>query len=200
MTLRDVPAGVLHTRRNPLYPGHTLDGIIGTGLLMHFLATLDYCGGRLVLRPPSASAAFERDAAKTGANIVPMWLAGDHFIFARGRIEQGREGLFSIDTGMAGGGLQATKATLDDAGVAIDESRKLTGMGGGGPVTVIPFRAGATLGALTVADVPGMYNPDGDQFGIFPFKVSGTLSHMFFRKTRLSFDFQAMKLVTQGCG
>lgn len=199
VTIKDVPAAVLHTRRLQLYPGHTLDGIIGTGLLMHFLSTLDYCGGRLVLRQASGSAAFEREAAKGGANIVPMWLAADHFIYARGRLEQGHEGLFMIDTGMAGGGLGATKATLDDAGVAIDPSRQGVGVGGGGPVPVIPFRAGATLGALTVGDVQGMYSPDGDQFSRLPYRVSGTISHGFFRKTRLTFDFQAMKLVTEGC-
>jgi hypothetical protein len=198
-TIRDVPAAVMHTRRMAPFSAHPIDGIVGTGLFMHFLSTLDYCGGRLVLRPSDASADFEREAARTGGNAVPMWLVSDHLVYARARLEHGHEGLFSIDTGLAGGGLQATKAVLDDAGVTIDPSRKGVGMGGGGPVTIIPFSATATLGALTVADVRGLYSPDGNQFDAFPFKVSGTLSHMFFRKSRLTFDFRAMKLVTQAC-
>jgi predicted aspartyl protease len=172
-----------------------IDGVVGTGLLMHFLSTLDYCGGRLVLRPRSDSAAFERAAA--GANVVPMWLVSDHFIFARGHLQHGREGSFLIDTGLAGGGLMAPKATLDEAGIVLDPSQARTGVGGGGQVTVTPFRAGATLGSLTVDDVAGRYNPD--QFGVFPFQAKGLLSHGFFRKSRLTFDFDAMKLITQAC-
>jgi hypothetical protein len=120
-------------------------------------------------------------------------------MFARGRLKGGPEGAFLIDTGLAGGGVSAPKATLDEAGVAIDPSRAGTGVGGGGPVTVIPFRAGAALGALTVDDLQGFYMPGGDTQSVFPFKSKGLLSHGFFRHSRLTFDFDAMKLVTQAC-
>ena len=194
--IANVPAGV---RPGPGLgiPGHKIDGIIGTGLLMHFLSTLDYCQGRLVLRPRSASAAFERAAA--GANVLPMWLVSDHFVFARAHLKGGSEGAFLIDTGLAGGGVSANKATLDEAGVVIDPSRAGTGIGGGGPVTVIPFRAGATLGSLSVDDVQGFYSPGNDAGGVFPFRNKGLLSHGFFRHSRLTFDFDAMKLVTEAC-
>jgi hypothetical protein len=192
--IADIPAAVSPGPGLQL-PGHKIDGVIGTGLLMHFVSTLDYCQGRLVLRPRTASAAFQRAAA--GANVVPMWLVSDHFIFARGHLKNGKDGAFLIDTGLAGGGLMAPKATLDEAGVVLDPSQAFTGVGGGGPVTVTPFRAGATLGSLTVDDVAGRYNPD--QFGVFPFQAKGLLSHGFFRKSRLTFDFEAMKLITQAC-
>ena len=53
-----MPAGV---RAGGLpIPGYKIEGIVGTGLLMHFLSTLDYCEGRLVLRPRTGSAAFEQ--------------------------------------------------------------------------------------------------------------------------------------------
>ncbi|HTI66704.1 MAG TPA: retropepsin-like aspartic protease [Caulobacteraceae bacterium] len=194
--IANVPAGVRPAAGAGI-PGHRTDGVIGTGLLMHFLSTLDYCQGRLVLRPRSASAQFERAAA--GANVVPMWLVGDHFIFARGQLKGGAEGAFLIDTGLAGGGVSAPKTTLDEAGVVIDPSRAGVGMGGGGPVTVIPFRAGASLGSLRVDDMQGFYSPSGDPSSVFPFKSKGLLSHGFFRRSRLTFDFDAMKLVTQAC-
>jgi hypothetical protein len=194
--IANVPAGVRPAAGTGI-PGHKTEGIIGTGLLMHFLSTLDYCQSRLVLRPRSASAQFERAAA--GANVVPMWLVGDHFIFARGKLKGGAEGAFLIDTGLAGGGVSAPRATLDEAGVAIDPSRAGVGVGGGGPVTVIPFRAGATLGSLSVDDMQGFYSPSGDASAIFPFKSKGLLSHGFFRHSRLTFDFEAMKLVTEAC-
>ena len=194
--IANVPAAV-----NPVelqLPGLRTEGAIGTGLLMHFLATMDYCRGRLILAPRSSSSVFERRAARSGANVVPMWLVGDHFIFARGKLNA-VEGLFSIDTGLAGAGLMATKATIMAAGVKLDESHAQLGQGGGGAVRGIPFQATATLGASTLNQVPGVFMPAGDPYRIFPFKVAGALSHGFFRHSRLTFDFDAMKLITEKC-
>ena len=198
LRMSDVPAGVLAGEGLRL-PGVEIDGVIGTGFLMHFLATIDYCRGALILAPRASSAMFEARAKTNGANVVPLWLVGDHFLFARGRVNQGPEMLFSIDTGLAGGGLAATKETLDAAGVTLDESHAATGMGGGGAVQVVPFAADATLGSLTRQAVRGFYSPQGNPYAIFPFKVAGALSHGFFRQSRLTFDFAAMKLVTEGC-
>jgi tetratricopeptide (TPR) repeat protein len=197
LELKDTPVTVLG--QGLQLPGLKTEGVVGADFLMQFLSTLDYCQGRLVLRPRGASASFEQAAARDRANIVPMWLFADHFIFAKGRMGHGAEHQYLIDTGMAGGGLGATKATLDEAGVVIDPSKAGIGVGGGGAVTVIPFQASATLGSMTVDDVRGMYNPNGNAYGIFPFEVAGTLSHMFFRHSRLTFDFEAMRLVTQAC-
>jgi hypothetical protein len=197
VALRNVPVTVLPTRGLAPTPGVRIDGVVGTGFLRHFLATIDYAHGALVLRPRSDSAAFEAAAAKRGAVAVPMWLTGDHFLFARAQIGAAPEGLFNIDTGLAGAGMQATKATLDAAHIVPDARRAETGQGGGGPVRTIPFRADARLGRLTVRDVEGIYTPDGDQFGIFPFTVAGTLSHGFFRQHALTLDFVAMKLVVR---
>jgi hypothetical protein len=193
--IRNVPAGV---NAGLQFPNIQIDGIVGTGLLMHFLSTIDYCSGKLVLAPRSTSADFEQRAAAARANVVPIWLVGDHFIFARGKIDQA-EGLFHIDTGLAGGGLTATKDMLDAAGIVPDESKAATGIGGGGAVRIVPFRASATLGTLTREDVRGVYSPGGNPYGMFPFKVAGAISHSFFRQSRLTLDFDAMKLVTEGC-
>jgi len=197
--VKNVPAVISPAAGGLRLPNVEIDGIIGTGLLMHFLSTLDYCHGALVLGARGSSAAFEARAAASGANVVPMWLVGDHFIFARARLNQASEGIFHIDTGLAGGGLIASREALDAAGVAIDESKAFMGIGGGGPVRAIPFRAGATLGKLTRSDVPGSYSPEGDPAAIFPFRTGGVLSHAFFRQSRLSFDFTAMRLVTEAC-
>ena len=176
-----------------------IQGIIGTGLLMHFLSSLDYCQGRLVLRPRDASDRIERTAAAKGANIVPFWLSAGHILLVRAHLQHGSEGLFVVDTGGAGIGLDATKAALDDAGIAIDPAAAQTRMGAGGEVTVLPFHSGATLGSLTVDDIAGMYTPDGDPHANFRFKVLGALSHGFFRRSSMTFDFEAMRLITEGC-
>jgi len=197
--IRNVPAGVNSAADGLTLPGVEIDGVIGTGLLMHFLSSIDYCTGQLVLQPRSASTVFETLAAQGGANVVPFWLVADHFMFARGKINQ-LEGLFYIDTGLAGGGLVASRATLDAAGVTVDESKTLAGRGGGGAVQFVPFRAGATLGKLTRSDLPGVYIPGGsDPLAALPFHSTGIISHSFFRQSRLTFDFEAMKIVTQAC-
>jgi hypothetical protein len=197
--IRNVPAGINPAADGLNLPGVKLDGVIGTGLLMHFLSTIDYCDGKLTLAPRNASAAFEDRVAKSGANVVPFWLVADHFMFARGKMNQ-LDGVFYIDTGLAGGGLVASKATLDAAGVTIDESKTMTGQGGGGAVQFVPFRASATLGNLTRDDLPGVYMPGGsDPLAALPFRSTGIISHSFFRQSRLTFDFEAMKLVTESC-
>ncbi len=195
--IKNIPAGV-NAADGLQFPGVTIDGIIGTGVLMHFLSTIDYCRGQLVLAPRSDSAAFEARVQAAGANVVPMWLVGDHFIFARARMNQAPEGMFLVDTGLAGGGLVANKVQLDAAGVTIDESNTRTGQGGGGAVTFIPFTASATLGSLTRDNIRGIYTPGGEPGG-FPFTRAGIISHDFFRQSRLTFDFEAMRLVTESC-
>jgi clan AA aspartic protease (TIGR02281 family) len=195
----NVPATVLDTPG--LSPGGLkTDGIIGTGFLMHFLSTLDYCRGELVLAPRTDSAKFEAQAQSAGDNIVRMWFVADHFIFARGRINQAPEGLFLVDTGLAGAGLAPNKEALDAAGIAIDTSNPKTGMGGGGPVQFVDFHASASLGKLSRSDVSGNYIMGANPLGGMPFKTNGIISHSFFRQSRLTFDFDAMKLVTQSCG
>lgn len=128
-----------------------------------------------------------------------MWLVSDHFIFAKGRLSRGPEGLFLVDTGLAGAGLAPNKEALDAAGIAVDTSNPKTGMGGGGPVQFVDFRASASLGRLTRNDVLGNYIMGANPLGSMPFKTNGIISHSFFRQSRLTFDFDAMRLVTQNC-
>jgi hypothetical protein len=192
--IENVPAHLLPTRS---FGGqYRIDGVIGTGLLMHFLSTLDYLHGKLSLVPPLAETFSSAQPSNQGT-AVPIWLVGDHFIFARGRINDAPEALFNIDTGLAGGGVQATKAEVDAAHITLDEAHASTGMGGGGPVRFIPFKAVVSLGDASVTDVPGIYTPGGDQFGIFPFTVAGTISHSFFRRFSVTFDFEAMRMIIQ---
>lgn len=198
VTVDRLPVTLLPTRSFGLLPGKRLDGIVGTGFLYQFLSTIDYVHGQLVLRPRSASAQFEQRAKADNASVVPMWLVSDHFLFARGRFNDGREGLLSVDTGLAGAGAQATKQAIDDAKIALDEAHAFQGMGGGGMVRSIPFTASVTVGTRRVENVAGVYTPDGSQFGIFPFTVLGTVSHSYFRQCALTFDFDAMRLVMTG--
>jgi hypothetical protein len=53
-----------------------IDGCIGTNLLYHFLATLDFPHGELVLRRKTAKSLEQFAAATPGKGIaVPFWIA-----------------------------------------------------------------------------------------------------------------------------
>jgi hypothetical protein len=188
-TVRSLPVSVL----DRIPPG--FDGVLGTSVLYAFLSTIDYRQQRLILRPKSESEAFERAAAERGASIVPMYLVPDHFIFVRARAGNGPEALYNVDTGGGGIGVQLTKAALDAAGIVPDMAHPNDFLGGGGNAHAIPFRAGVTLGGRTFLGLPGLYFDRGDQYGIFPFAVAGTLSHELFKRGALTFDFTAMRLV-----
>ena len=174
-----------------------IDGAIGTSFLDHFLATIDYRRKLLVLRPASDSAAFEADAARRNADLRPMWLVGDHFLFATAHVNAAPEALFNIDTGGSGIGVQLTQSALAAAHIAPDLAHAQTFHGGGGEAKAVPFRASVTLGRRTKRNVPGLYFSEGDQYGIFPFTVEGTITHEFFRDTALTFDFVAMRMLDE---
>jgi hypothetical protein len=188
-------------------PIHTLDlsaissyfdldvrGIVGTRLLMHFLATIDYPGGALILRrrPPAAGP----------ARGIPFWLAETHLILARGRVNDLPPSFFWVDTGLAGSGFLASEAKLRAAGVRVDWSAARLGPGGGGVVKEVDVVIDKlTLGegefAITRRGVPGMTfeRPPsilGDRLG---FEVGGLISHAFFRRHALTLDFGNMRLV-----
>lgn len=192
-SVRNFPARVIPIPM--LMSGHRIAGIIGTGFLYQFLATLDYVRGELRLLPKSDSATFESKARTRALDAEQMWLVGDHFIFAAAHVNDAPEGLFNIDTGGAGFGLQLTKGALDAAHIKVDTTHVETGMGGGGQVASVPFLADVTLSHTTVKGVRGMYFRHGDQYGVFPFAVAGSISHAFFRHTSVTFDFGAMRLV-----
>ncbi len=196
--VRGVPVGELPSAMPTELGGRSYDGVIGTKLLRRFLATLDYRAEKLVLRRRSESDRFEAAARARNAAIVPMWLVPDHFIFARATVNGSFDGLFSIDTGGAGIGIALTKTSLAAANIIPDESKASLGFGGGGQVRVVPFTAAAvSLGSFNRHDVSGLFTPSGDPYGRFPFAVAGSLSHEFFRRSALTFDFSAMQLIVE---
>jgi len=191
-SLRNVPV-VLPERPGVGLP---VDGIVGTVVLYHFIFTLDYPGGRLVLRrnTPAMSGAVRAEAEAQRAVRVPFWLGGDHFVFAWGTANGAGPYLFLVDTGMAGGGFTCPEYVIKEAKIELPK-KGLQGMGGGGPVTVYPFTVNLTLGDARTDNVRGMYGalPPGfeDRQG---FRMGGLISHGFFRPFAVTFDFQAMTL------
>ena len=195
-TAYDVPAHVIVTHASELFGGVHIDGIVGTTLFERFLATIDYPNERLVLRPRSAlaSARFQAEARASGATIVPFWLVGDHLVFANAQVNDAAIGLFVFDSGLAGGGLLASKELVAAAHLQLDRAHAGTGMGGGGTVTSIPFVADRiAVGNAVRTNVPGIFTPEGGPD--FPFTVWGGISDQFLRHFAYTVDFDAMQIV-----
>jgi predicted aspartyl protease len=75
--IKNVPVQLVSVR--PIAAGvgvKRLDGVIGSTLLYHFLSTIDYKGGRLILRRIGSPAARRFTAASSSAKRVPFLLAG----------------------------------------------------------------------------------------------------------------------------
>jgi predicted aspartyl protease len=80
-----------------------IDGVIGTTLFYHFLATLDYPNGELVLRRKTAENLAAFAAESSGKSVaVPFWIASDHFMVGWGRVETLPPTLLFVDTGARG--------------------------------------------------------------------------------------------------
>jgi hypothetical protein len=197
-SLRNVPVVIPQGPRGPF----KVDGIVGTVVLYHFLFTLDYPGGRLILRrnSPEMSKTVRAESEAAGAVVVPFWLAGDHLMYAWGTANGAGPFLFLVDTGMAGGGFSCPEFVIKEAKIELPKEG-FQGMGGGGPVTVYPFTADLTLGKARRDNVQGLYGatPPGseDQLG---FRAGGIISHGFFRPFAVTFDFQAMSLYLKKAG
>lgn len=192
-TVEDLPVGVLNTRRfsGPIFSGRRVDGILGTVLFYHFLATLDYPHQRLVL---SRKADKPPDAA--GAITVPFWMAGDHYMVAWGRVEKAEPVLLFVDTGLAGGGVTLARSVIEEARVKLLEDQAGEGIGGGGRVRIVPFVVkDLSLGDAHEHNVRGLFSEAFPLETAFGFRIGGLVSHGFFRPYALTFDFTRMRLM-----
>jgi predicted aspartyl protease len=203
--VRNVPVHVMPTRplSGPIFGGKPVDGILGTVLLYHFLSTLDYPQGRLVLQRKSSEASGRlQEQVKGGKAIaVPFWMAGDHYMVAWGQVEKTPPVLLFVDTGLAGGGVTLARSVIDAAGIKLAENQAGEGLGGGGRVKVVPFQVKELgLGDAKERNVRGLFTDPFPPEHRFGFRIGGIISHGFFRRYALTFDFTAMQLILQRKG
>ena len=202
-TIKNMPVHIMDVRRfsSPIFMGKRVDGIIGTVLLYHFLTTVDYPEGELILRQKTAAGlrSFEQDAREKNFIVVPFWMAGDHYMVARGSVNKSQPMLFFVDTGLAGGGFTAPESTLKEAGIKLEQSLAGEGVGGGGKVKVIPFVAEElTFGEARAQNIRGLFTGPFPLEYAFGFRIGGLISHGFFRPYALTFDFNGMRLFLKG--
>ena len=198
--VRNVPVALMPIRSRMMMGMHEFDGILGTIMLYHFVPTLDYADGKLILRRPISTVLTELDARAKKAAIppIPFWMAGDHFMVAWGRVNQAPPCLMLLDTGMAGGGFGCTEETLKAANIELSEGSGV-GMGGGGAVRITPITVHElSLGEYKQTDVRGFYGgfPKISESG-WGFKVGGIVSHGFLRHAAITLDFVNMRFLVE---
>jgi predicted aspartyl protease len=195
--VKDVPAGI---RPLPVFAGRKLHGVLGTVLLYHFLATLDYPNGSLILRrrSPEALHAFETRAESEKQIVMPFWMASDHVIVVRGRVNDAPAALLFVATGLASG-FACPESTAEQATLSFNRQN-----------SIVPAAArGANMAPFVVND---LYLGSAHQqnvsvlAGAFPpvleytygFRIAGLISHQFFRPYAVTFDFTGMRLFLSG--
>src|SRR6266404_6181027 len=137
-TIKNLPTAMLPLRQLSKGLGvKQIDGIIGTTLFYHFLATMDYPRGELVLRRKDAKSLEGFKAQSSGKRVtVPIRMASDHFMVGWGRVEKLLPTLLFIDTGLVGAGVKLAESVIKEAGIKLEENRAAEGAGAGGTLKI----------------------------------------------------------------
>jgi hypothetical protein len=129
-----------------------------------------------------------------------MLLLGDHFVTVEGSAG-GVSTLLVFDSGLAlpGGAFVPSASLLRELGVR-PGSASVTGVGGGGAVTVTPFRFSrleiGALGRTDVVSVAGAFPETlATRFGT---RIGGLVSHGFFAGQSVTLDFDEMTMIVEG--
>lgn len=195
--IRNVPVQILATRQFSEGLGvKQVDGCIGTVMLYHFLYTFDYTHDELVLRRKTPQARAEFDATPGTHVTMPVWLSGDHFNLAWGRIMQLPPALFFVDTGLAGAGVNIPKDILDSTGIVLEKAKSETSSGAAGDFSSTPYIVPhVSLGDVARTDVPGVYNGPTDWEHAWGFSVGSMIGGEFVNHYALTFDYDKMQLI-----
>ena len=198
-TVKNVPTAMLPLRQlSEGFGVKQIDGIIGTTLFYHFLTTMDYPHGELVLRRKDAKTLEEFKKSPGNRVMVPMWMASDHFMVGWGRVEKLPPSLLFVDTGLTGAGVKLAESVIKQAGIKLDESKASQGAGGGGTLKIIPYTVHQlSFGDIKEENVAGLYDGPFPWENMFGFHLAGMVGHEFFRPYAVTFDFENMQIFLQ---
>ncbi len=198
-TVKNLPTAMLPLRQLSKGLGvKQIDGIIGTTLFYHFLATMDYPRGELVLRRKTAKSLEEFKATSGKKVAVPFWMASDHFMVGWGRVETLPPALLFVDTGLADAGVKLAESVIKEAAIKLDENKASEGAGGGGKLKIVPYTVHQlSFGDIKEDNVPGLYDGPFPWENMFGFHLAGMVGHDFFKAYAVTLDFQNMQIFLQ---
>lgn len=206
ITLKSVPVKLGQVRKIKLDEKVAVDGILSTGILQQFLPTLDYPGGRLILRPRN-EASRQRLRKELDGKLfreIKFILAATHLMISRGSIH-GKEVNFFVDSGLADSdaAVALPKKTLDYLEIPVPSMEQIRtdedgGLAGGGfPVGRFSIE-NFGLGDLMKEKSTGLY-------GVFPeslymefgFIIDGIISHQYLKQYRWTIDFSSQTMILE---
>jgi hypothetical protein len=194
-TVQNLPIGILPLRQLDLGGGHRIDGTIGTTLFYHFLATMDYPNGQLVLRRKNMLSQRRFMQASSGSVVVPFCIAGDHFMVGWGQVEDLPPSLLFVDSGLVGAGTKLAESVIKAAGIALEQDKAQTGAGGGGTLRIVPYVVKrVSLGTAQEENVQGVFDGPFSWENTFGFFLAGMVGHEFLRPYAATFDFENMEI------
>jgi hypothetical protein len=199
LTVKNLPTAMLPLRQlSEGFGVKQIDGIIGTTLFYHFLTTMDYPHGELVLRRKDARSLDEFKKSPGKRVAVPIWMASDHFMVGWGRVETLPPSLLFVDTGLTGAGAKLAESVIKEAGIKLDESKATEGAGGGGTLKIVPYTVRhLSFGDIKEENVAGLYDGPFPWENTFGFHLAGMVGHEFFKPYAVTFDFQNMHVFLQ---
>jgi len=198
-TIKNVPTAVLPLRQlSEGFGVKQIDGIIGTTLFYHFLATMDYPRGELVLRRKDAKSLEEFKKSSGKRVVVPIWMASDHFMVGWGRVETLPRTLLFVDSGLMGAGVKLAESVIKEAGIKLEENKAEEGAGGGGKLKIVPYTVHhLSFGDIKEQNVHGLYDGPFPWENMFGFHLSGMIGHDFLKPYAVTFDFKNMQIFLQ---
>jgi len=199
-TIKNLPVVMLPLRQLSEGLGvKQINGIIGTTLFSHFLATMDYPRAELVLRRKTPVNLKQFRATLSGKRlVVPFWIASDHFVVGWGRVETLPPSLLFVDTGLVGAGVKLAESVIKEAGIKLEEDKASEGAGGGGTLKIVPYTVHQlSFGDVNEENVRGLYDGPFPWENTFGFHLAGMVGHDFFKPYAVTFDFQNMQIFLQ---
>ncbi len=198
-TIKNLPAVMLPLRQlSEGFGVKQIDGIIGTTLFYHLLATMDYPRGELVLRRKTAESLGEFTKSPVKRVTVPIWMASDHFMVGWGRVETLPPTLLFVDSGLMGAGVKLAESMIKEAGIKLEENKATEGAGGGGKLKIVPYTVHQlSFGNIKEQNVPGLYDGPFPWENSFGFHLAGMIGHDFLRPYAVTFDFNNMQIFVQ---
>jgi hypothetical protein len=195
-TVRNLPVATLPLRQLSAGLGvKRIDGVLGTNLLYHFLATLDLPHGELILRRKDAASRDRFLVTADDAIAVPIWIASDHFMVGWGQVDSLPPTLLFVDSGLAGAGVKLAEPVIKAAGIVPEEDKATTGAGAGGDLKTVPYTVRRlAFGDAVQENVPGLYDGPFPWQTMFGFNLAGMIGHDFLSRYAVTFDFEGMRI------
>ncbi|MBN8943184.1 MAG: retropepsin-like domain-containing protein [Rhizobiales bacterium] len=207
VTIRHVPVLVAPIRRSAGLRQDrriVLGGIVGTALLRQFVSTLDFTGGRIVLRERGTAGARDARAAlpRGIAAEIPFALDSTHVMLTRGRINGSGDLTFFVDSGQTRGRdnqmMTAPIQTLRHLAIPEPGPAATQAEVSPGPSAPVSFHINSVhLGPLVQTDVSGEFGArSAETYWRGGYILDGVICHGFLRKySSWTIDFDSMSYI-----